>query len=97
MFCQMSQEICFLISDGKIFSSDIFAPILVLRIQVLLFGCQIPTDLLEKHKRPNLSHKKPVRFTGVISKMSLTLKSSTKLLKLCSIQQMVLIDCNGED
>lgn len=96
MFCQMSQGICFLISDGEILSSDVFAPILALRIQVLLFGCQIPTDLFRKHKRPSLSHKKPVKFMGVISKMSLTLKSSTELL-LCSIQQMVLIDCNGED
>ena len=33
---------------------------------------------------------------GIISKMNLTPKSDAELLRLCSVQQMLLIDCDGE-
>jgi len=51
---------------------------------------------LENHKRPSLSHMKLCDLHGIISKMNLTPKSDAELLRLCSVQQMLLIDCDGE-
>lgn len=48
MLCQMSQGICFPVSDGEILSSDAFAPILASRMQVMLFGCHVPGDPFRK-------------------------------------------------
>ena len=44
----MSQGICFLISDGEILSSAVFAPILASCMQVMLLGCHIPGDPFRK-------------------------------------------------